>query len=229
MKEEPSLEDIGKLLEDINTIVDQYDGINNLPNEELSEDINQINTVIDHYKNLSSGFKTITKYNNKSTNPNPVYAHVGDSGFDIRASLNESVTLKPLERKLIPTGLSFELPPNTELQIRPRSGMALKHGITVLNTPGTVDEGYRDDVGIIIANISNEKNIPCFGVLGDLILSFSKLLNQKASHIPSGQHILDEDYYNRIEAIQFTMDHDDGKKVDDLIKSDISDTYNFLF
>ena len=64
-------------------------------------------------------------------------------------------------------------------------------------------------------------SIPCFGVLGDLILSFSKLLNQKASHLPSGQHVLDEDYYNRIEAIQFTMDHDDGNLIKDINKSDI--------
>ena len=63
--------------------------------------------------------------------------------------------------------------------------------------------------------------IPCFSVLGDLILSFSKLLNQKASHIPSGQHVLDEEYYNRIEAIQFTMNHDDGNQIDNINKSDI--------
>ena len=63
---------------------------------------------------------------------------------------------KPLERKLIPTGLKFQLPTNTELQVRPRSGMAYKHGISVLNTPGTVDEGYRGDVGIIAINLSNE-------------------------------------------------------------------------
>ena len=68
---------------------------------------------------------------------------------------------------------------------------------------------------------SEKAKIPCFGVLGDLILSFSKLLNQKASHIPSGQHVLDEEYYNRIEAIQFTMNHDDGKQIEDIIKSDI--------
>ena len=68
---------------------------------------------------------------------------------------------------------------------------------------------------------SKEKNIPCFGVLGDLILNFSKLLNQKASHIPSGQHVLDEEYYQRVEAIQFTMNHDDGNMVDDIHKSDI--------
>ena len=68
---------------------------------------------------------------------------------------------------------------------------------------------------------SEKEKIPCFGVLGDLILSFSKLLNQKASHLPSGQHVLDEEYYNRIEAIQFTMNHDDGKQIDDINKSDI--------
>ena len=68
---------------------------------------------------------------------------------------------------------------------------------------------------------SKKKNIPCFGVLGELILNFSKLLNQKATHIPSGQHVLDEEYYNRVEAIQFTMNHDDGNMVNDIEKSDI--------
>ena len=72
-----------------------------------------------------------------------------------------------------------------------------------------------------IANISRRKNVPCFGILGNLILSFSKLLNQKAIHKPSAQHVLDDDYYNRIEAIQFTMSHDDGKKLDDVISADI--------
>ena len=72
-----------------------------------------------------------------------------------------------------------------------------------------------------LATISSNQNIPCFGVLGNLILTFSKLLNQKASHTPSAQHVMDEDYYKRIEAIQFTMSHDDGKKLDDVIKADI--------
>ena len=72
-----------------------------------------------------------------------------------------------------------------------------------------------------LANTSDEKNIPCFGVLGDLILSFSKLLNQKASHQPSGQHVLNEEYYKRIEAIQFTMNHDDGNLIKEIEKSDI--------
>ena len=72
-----------------------------------------------------------------------------------------------------------------------------------------------------LAKESNKIKIPCFGVLGDLILSFSKLLNQKASHLPSGQHVLNEEYYNRIEAIQFTMNHDDGNLINDIEKSDI--------
>ena len=72
-----------------------------------------------------------------------------------------------------------------------------------------------------LANISDEKKIPCFGVLGNLILNFSKILNQKASHEPSGQHILNEEYYNRIEAIQFTMNHDDGNLIKEIDKSDI--------
>ena len=72
-----------------------------------------------------------------------------------------------------------------------------------------------------IANVSDEKQIPCFGVLGNLILNFSKILNQKASHEPSGQHVLNDEYYERIEAIQFTMNHDDGNLVNDIEKSDI--------
>ena len=72
-----------------------------------------------------------------------------------------------------------------------------------------------------LANVSNEKKIPCFGVLGNLILNFSKILNQKASHEPSGQHVLNEEYYDRIEAIQFTMNHDDGNLTNDIEKSDI--------
>ncbi len=72
-----------------------------------------------------------------------------------------------------------------------------------------------------LANVSNKKKIPCFGVLGNLILNFSKILNQKASHEPSGQHVLNEEYYDRIEAIQFTMNHDDGNLVNEIDKSDI--------
>ena len=95
------------------------------------------------------------KYINKSDNKNPVYAKEGDSGFDLRA--NESGSLKPLERKLVGTGLYFELPDGYEMQIRPRSGLAFKHGITVLNSPGTVDTGYRGEIKVLLVNLSNEE------------------------------------------------------------------------
>jgi dUTP pyrophosphatase len=95
------------------------------------------------------------KYINKSDNKNPVYAKEGDSGFDLRA--NESGSLKPLERSLVGTGLYFELPDGYEMQIRPRSGLAFKHGITVLNSPGTVDTGYRGEIKVLLVNLSNEE------------------------------------------------------------------------
>jgi dUTP pyrophosphatase len=115
----------------------------------------------------SSAFKIPLKFENKSNNSDPEFAKIGDSGFDIRADLGEmdlggdelipgSITLGPLERILISTGLFFELPEGFELQIRPRSGLAAKHGITVLNTPGTVDDQYRGEIKIILVNLSNE-------------------------------------------------------------------------
>lgn len=92
---------------------------------------------------------------NKSSNPLPAYATAGSSGMDIRANLNESVSLQPLERSLIPTGLFIELPQGYEAQIRPRSGLALKQGITCLNSPGTVDADYRGELKVILINLSN--------------------------------------------------------------------------
>lgn len=92
---------------------------------------------------------------NKSHNPLPNYATENSAGMDLRAFLSESILLKPLERVLIPTGLFIELPHGYEAQIRPRSGMALKKGITVLNTPGTIDSDYRGEIGVILINLSN--------------------------------------------------------------------------
>ncbi len=93
---------------------------------------------------------------NKSANPLPQYSTKSSAGMDLRANLPESVSLKPLERKLIPTGIFIELPDGYECQIRPRSGLALKSGITVLNTPGTIDADYRGEIGIILVNLSSE-------------------------------------------------------------------------
>ena len=86
----------------------------------------------------------------------PKYETEGASGFDIRASLNEELVLSPKERTLVPTGLSFEVPPGFELQCRPRSGLALKKGLGVLNSPGTIDSDYRGEIKVIVLNASKE-------------------------------------------------------------------------
>lgn len=93
---------------------------------------------------------------NKSHNELPEYAHPGDSGLDIRANLEEAIILQPLERKLIPTGIYLGIPEGYEVQVRPRSGMALKRGLTVLNTPGTIDSSFVGEIGVIIINLSSE-------------------------------------------------------------------------
>lgn len=93
---------------------------------------------------------------NQSNNPLPAYATEGSSGMDIRAFVEEPVTLQPLERALIPTGLFIALEEGYEAQIRPRSGLAIKQGITCLNTPGTIDADYRGEIKIILINLSNE-------------------------------------------------------------------------
>lgn len=93
---------------------------------------------------------------NKSDNPVPEYATPDSAGVDLRANLPEAVTLQPLERRLIPTGLHIALPQGYEAQVRPRSGLAYKSGVTVLNAPGTIDADYRGDVGVILINLSNE-------------------------------------------------------------------------
>ncbi|MCO6501042.1 MAG: dUTP diphosphatase [Vicingus serpentipes] len=94
---------------------------------------------------------------NKSNHPLPEYATTSSAGVDLRANLVESITLKPLERTLVKTGLYIELPHKYEAQVRPRSGLALKHGITVLNTPGTIDADYRGEIGVILVNLSSEE------------------------------------------------------------------------
>lgn len=91
---------------------------------------------------------------NRSHHQLPAYATAQSAGMDLRANLAEPVTLRPLERRLIPTGLFIALPEGYEAQVRPRSGLALKHGITVLNTPGTIDADYRGEIGVVLVNLS---------------------------------------------------------------------------
>ena len=93
---------------------------------------------------------------NKGHQPLPKYATAQSAGMDLRANLDEPITLRPLERKLIKTGLFIALPEGYEAQVRPRSGLALKHGITVINTPGTIDADYRGEIGVVLINLSNE-------------------------------------------------------------------------
>lgn len=93
---------------------------------------------------------------NNGSQPLPEYATIGSAGMDLRANITEPITLGSLERTLIPTGLHIELPVGYEAQIRPRSGLAIKHGITCLNTPGTIDSDYRGDVGVELVNLSKE-------------------------------------------------------------------------
>lgn len=96
---------------------------------------------------------------NESANPLPAYATSGASGMDIRASLDNPLSLKPLERCLVPTGLFIELPEGYEAQIRPRSGLAIKQGITCLNSPGTIDADYRGEIKVILINLSGSEQV----------------------------------------------------------------------
>ncbi|MBS1524556.1 MAG: dUTP diphosphatase [Bacteroidetes bacterium] len=93
---------------------------------------------------------------NNSKNSLPAYETIHAAGMDLRAGLNEPVTLATLERKLIPTGLHIELPEGFEAQIRPRSGLAFKHGISIVNSPGTIDADYRGEIKVLLVNLSNE-------------------------------------------------------------------------
>ena len=94
---------------------------------------------------------------NKSVYEAPFYATVNSAGMDLKANIDEPITLEPLQRAMVPTGLYIALPEGTEAQVRPRSGLAAKHGITVLNTPGTIDADYRGEIKVILVNLSNEK------------------------------------------------------------------------
>ena len=93
---------------------------------------------------------------NKSAFDTPFYATEKSAGMDIKANIEEPIVLRPLQRAMVPTGLYIALPEGTEAQIRPRSGLAAKHGVTVLNTPGTIDADYRGEIGIILVNLSNQ-------------------------------------------------------------------------
>jgi len=117
---------------------------------------------------------------NKSDHPLPHYATQGSAGCDLRANLSESVVLKPLERKLIDTGIFIALPVGTEAQIRPRSGMAYKEGITVLNSPGTIDADYRGEVKVLLVNLSSvEATIQNGDRIAQMVIASHRVANFK--------------------------------------------------
>lgn len=125
---------------------------------QMADIFNQVGMEDWIFEPSDNSMRLRVKIINNSENPDPTYQKVGDSGFDFMASLPEgaTITIEPLKRALIPTGLHFQIPIGFELQVRPRSGLALKNGITVLNTPGTVDSGYRGEVKVILFNTGDE-------------------------------------------------------------------------
>jgi len=145
------LKEYEKLLstdEDDDTIDETLAQQINLTLDELNNEV--YNAQKEEYSKLS------VKYINKSTNDDPKFAYEGDSGFDLRADISETITLNPLKRVLIPTGLYFQLEKGTEIQVRPRSGLAIKNGITVLNSPGTIDSHYRGEIKVPLINLGEE-------------------------------------------------------------------------
>lgn len=182
------MSEIGKQIEELKALAKMGE----LPNEtkeEIRMAIKLAETVQD-YKvkdSVQQTKKVPIKFINNSSHKNPNYVKEGDSGFDLRA--NESGTLKTLERVLVPTGLFFELPEGYELQIRPRSGLAYKHGVTVLNSPGTVDTGYRGEIKVLLVNISSK--------------AFSW---EKGDRIAQGviSHRISSDYGELIEVMEIT-------------------------
>ena len=115
---------------------------------------NEFNNIGNYATINYDAHKIKFNFKNESNNPDPEYATVGSSGFDLRANLDAPVRIGPHSVKIIPTGLYFEIPENFEIQVRPRSGLAAKNGVTVLNTPGTVDSDYRGEIKVILINHS---------------------------------------------------------------------------
>lgn len=137
----------------MNNYVEQFARVND-PNDSYS--IDDFNKEFNSIPFDVSGFANEFKFVNKSNNEDPTFASIEASGFDLRADLDEPITLDPFKRILVKTGLFFQIPRGFEIQVRPRSGLALKNGITVLNTPGTVDSDYRGEVGVILINLGEE-------------------------------------------------------------------------
>jgi dUTP pyrophosphatase len=129
----------------------------------------------------------VVKIINKSKNDLPAYETEGSAGMDLRADITDSVTLRPLERSMIPTGLFIELPLGYEAQVRPRSGLAAKRGLTCLNSPGTIDSDYRGEIKVILVNLSNETQViePAERIAQMVIAKHERIVFQEVSSLNS--------------------------------------------
>jgi dUTP pyrophosphatase len=138
--------------------LDPKDFLTDDEKNQMSEIFNSVGMDDWMYDSSDNSMRLKIKIINNSNNPEPKYQKEGDSGFDFMANLleDEEIVIEPLKRAVVPTGLHFQIPIGFELQVRPRSGLALKNGITVLNTPGTVDSGYRGEVKVVLFNTGEE-------------------------------------------------------------------------
>lgn len=138
--------------------LDPKDFLTDDEKNQMSEIFNSVGMDDWMYDSSDNSMRLEIKIINNSNNPEPKYQKEGDSGFDFMANLleDEEITIEPLKRAVVPTGLHFQIPIGFELQVRPRSGLALKNGITVLNTPGTVDSGYRGEVKVVLFNTGED-------------------------------------------------------------------------
>ena len=148
-----SFNDIDKLRN-----LDPKDFLTDDEKNQMSEIFNSVGMDDWMYDSSDNSMRLKIKIINNSNNPEPKYQKEGDSGFDFMANLleDEEIIIEPLKRAVVPTGLHFQIPIGFEVQVRPRSGLALKNGITVLNTPGTVDSGYRGEVKVVLFNTGED-------------------------------------------------------------------------
>ncbi len=132
-------------------VLEIADPSNPYTQEDFDKEFGQTMTIVSE-----DTYKLKLHFSNQSTNEDPAYATAGSSGFDLRANLEEPMTIKAGKRGIVPTGLFFGIPENFEIQVRPRSGLAAKNGVTVLNTPGTIDADYRGEIKVILINLGDE-------------------------------------------------------------------------
>jgi len=149
------LKDMRDAMKALKDLQSQFSGVDMSNPQKMMSDLGlDIDKLNDEFMQNMNNQQVTLRYSYKSVNEEPTYAYPTDSGFDLRA--NQKVTLGPLERALVPTGLFVDVPDGYEVQVRPKSGLSIKKGLSVVNTPGTVDQGYTGEIQVILINLSNE-------------------------------------------------------------------------